>query len=89
MAYKVHISKEAEIELHVAECFFTAKNLSKEFLADFSRQLQFLKTTPYSFQIKYRGIRIICFETFNYSIHFLIRNNEIIILRILNQRQNF
>ena len=89
MAYKVSISKEAQIEIGAAECFFRVKNLEKEFLSDFSRQLQFLKTTPESFEVKYKGIRIIQFEKFNYSIHYLITNDEVLILRILNQRQDF
>lgn len=89
MAYKVHISKEAQIELGTAECYFRIKNLEKEFLSDFSRQLRFLRTTPESFQIKYRGIRAVLFERFNYSIHYIIKKNEVFILRILNQRQDF
>jgi hypothetical protein len=89
MGYNVQMLREAAIELHVAECFFASRNLSEDFLADFSKQLQFLKTTPESFQIKYRGIRMITFERFDYSIHYKIENKEVIIYRILNQRQNF
>ena len=89
MGFKVQMLREATIELHAAECFFASKNLSRQFLDDFSRQVQFLKTTPHSFQIKYRGIRVLNFEQFNYSIHYKIENDEVIIFRILNQRQNF
>ena len=81
--------KEAVIELHTAECFYAAKGLSEDFLRDFSEQLQFLKKTPYSFQVKYRGIRILNFNNFNYSIHYKIEDKEVVIYRILNQRQNF
>ena len=89
MTYKVHISKEAQIELSFAECFFRAKKLEQIFLQDFKKQLQFLKTTPESFQVKYRSVRIVQFERFNYSIHYIIKNDEVLILRILNQRQNY
>lgn len=89
MAYKVSISKEAQIELGAAECFFRIKNLEKDFLSDLSRQLQFIRHTPELFQVKYRSVRIINFEKFNYSIHYLIKNDAILILRILNQRQDF
>lgn len=89
MGYRVNISKEAQIELSVAECFFRAKGLERAFLGDFKKQIQFLRSTPESFQVKYRGIRILCFESFNYSIHYVIMGNEVIVLRILNQRQNF
>lgn len=89
MGYRVNISKEAQIELSVAECFFRAKGLEGAFLEDFKKQIQFLRTTPESFQVKYRGIRILCFERFNYSIHYVTMTNEVTILRILNQRQDF
>lgn len=89
MGFKVLMLREAVVELHVAECFFASKNLSREFLNDFARQLQFLKTTPYSFQVRYRGIRALNFEQFNYSIHYKVDEEEVVIYRILNQRQNF
>ncbi|UJH68645.1 type II toxin-antitoxin system RelE/ParE family toxin [Allomuricauda sp. SCSIO 65647] len=89
MGFKVQMLKEAAVELHVAECYFASKGLSRAFLNDFARQLQFLKTTPHSFQVKYRGIRILNFEQFNYSIHYKVDKKEAVIYRILNQRQNF
>ncbi|WP_425235629.1 type II toxin-antitoxin system RelE/ParE family toxin [Ulvibacterium sp.] len=89
MTYKIHISREAQIELSIAECFYKSKNLDREFLTDFSQQLQFLKAMPESFQVKYRNIRILNFERFNYSIHYIIKDSQILILRILNQKQNF
>ncbi|SDF11800.1 ParE toxin of type II toxin-antitoxin system, parDE [Pricia antarctica] len=89
MGYEVDISREAQIELDVAECFFRAQNLHPSFLDDFFRQIAFLKTNPEAFQIKYRDIRIICFEQFNYSIHYIIVKHQVLILRILGQRQDF
>lgn len=89
MDYEVQISREAQIELDVAGCFFRAKNLNEAFLDDFFRQIGFLETNPEAFQIKYRGIRILCFEQFNYSIHYIINKNQVFNLRILNQRQDF
>lgn len=89
MVYKVSISKEAQIELGIAECYYRLRGMEENFLADFSNQLQFLKTTPESFQVKYKDIRILQFKTFNYSIHYIIKENKVLILRILNQRQNY
>ncbi|NJY64111.1 hypothetical protein HC174_15315 [Salinimicrobium sp. CDJ15-81-2] len=89
MAYKVLISKEAEIELSVADCYFRTKDLEKAFRGDFLKQLEFLETTSISFQKKYKEVRIILFYEFNYSIHYIIEANTVWILRMLNQRQNF
>ncbi|MDT0687963.1 type II toxin-antitoxin system RelE/ParE family toxin [Autumnicola psychrophila] len=89
MTYKVLISKEAEIELATAECYFRVRNLHRDFLNDFKRQLEFLENTPASFQKKYREVRIVNFNQFNYSIHYVISEDKVLLLRILNQRQNF
>lgn len=89
MAYNILISKEAEIELGVADCYFQTKKLERSFREDFLKQIKFLETTPLSFQKKYRDIRIILFSDFNYSIHYTIEANTVLILRILSQRQLF
>lgn len=89
MAYNILISKEAEIEFGVADCYFRTKNLENAFREDFLKQLKFLETTPHSFEKKYRDIRIILFSDFNYSIHYTIEDSTVLILRILNQRQHF
>jgi len=44
---------------------------------------------PYAFQIRYRNIRIVKFDQFDYSIHYAISNKRIVILRILNQSQGY
>ena len=89
MAYKILISKEAEIELEFADCYFRTKNLEKAFRKDFLEQLDFLERTPLSFQKKYRDVRVILFNDFNYCIHFAVQEDEVLILRILNQRHDF
>ena len=89
MAYRVVISKEAEIELGIADCYFRTKNLEKAFWQDFMKQLDFLEKTPLAFQKKYREVRIILFSDFNYSIHYIVEGETVFILRILNQRQDF
>ncbi len=89
MGYKILISKEAEVELEFTDCYFRTKNMERVFREDFAKQLEFLQTTPLSFQKKYREIRIILFSDFNYSIHFIVEANDVLILRILNQRRNF
>ena len=89
MPYNIQISKEAEGELAVADCYFRTRNLEQAFWKDFLNQLNFLETTPLSFQKKYKEVRVILFSEFNYSIHYTIESNQVLILRILNQRQNF
>jgi len=89
MRYKILITKEAQVELGIAECYFSVKGIQRQFMADFFKQLEFLESTPYSFQIRYRDIRTIDFKQFNYSIHYVIKDQVVLILRILNQKQYF
>lgn len=65
------------------------QNLHESFLKNFFRQIDFLETTPLSFQKRYRDIRILAFDDFNYSIHFIVQKDTVQILRILNQKQDF
>ncbi|GAL70397.1 hypothetical protein JCM19302_3519 [Jejuia pallidilutea] len=44
---------------------------------------------PELFQVRYKKVRIVSLEYFNYSIHYTVFRNEIIVLRILNQNQDF
>lgn len=83
------ISDEAKLELHKAKCFFEFLEKEEEFLDDFLHQLRVISQMPYGFQIRYRNVRIVKFEHFNYSIHYAIFNEQIIILRILNQLQSY
>ena len=89
MVYNVQISQEAQIELSVAECYFRVKGIHNAFLADFFKQIGFLETNPRSFQKKYLEILIINFDDFNYSVHCIIQGDNVLILRILNQRRHF
>jgi len=89
MRYKIEISQEAQVELDVTLCFFRAQDikLSKEFLEDFKKGLTFLETNPELFQKRYKEIRIIHFKEFKYSIHYVIHDKSVKILRILHQKQ--
>ena len=89
MRYKIELSQEAQIELDVNLCFFRAQDLdlSKEFLEGFKRCLTFLATNPELFQKRYKEIRIVHFEEFKYSIHYVIHDKSVKILRILHQKQ--
>lgn len=83
------ISDEAKLELHKAKCYFQFLGREEEFFNDFLHQLRVILQMPYGFQVRYRDIRIVKFEQFEYSIHYNIYNDRIVILRVLNQRQNY
>lgn len=82
-------SEEASLELHRAICYFKFQQKENLFLDDLIKQLKRISSMPELFQVRYRKIRIVSFEYFNYSIHYTIYRNKIIVLRVLNKKQNF
>lgn len=89
MVENYDISDEAKLDFHKAKCFFQFMGKEEEFLDDFLHQLRIILEMPEGFQIKYRNVRIVIFERFDFSIHYTIYKERIIILGILHQRQNY
>ncbi|KAB1067926.1 hypothetical protein F6U93_08270 [Tamlana haliotis] len=85
----VVFSEEARIEFHKAKCYMEFTGKEDEFWLDVNRQLQIILEYPEAFQIRYRDIRIIPLERFNYSIHYVSKPNSLLVYRFLNQKQNF
>lgn len=90
MVDKISFENEAIKELDKAKCFFDSLNLADEFLDDFENQVALIRQMPYGFQIRYKNIRIIKFQKFSFTIHYIVLSeSEIIIVNILNQSQDF
>lgn len=69
--------------------FFEFLGKEDEFLDNFLHQLRLILQMPYGFQIRYRDVRIVKFGQFDYTIHYIVNKEQIIILHILNQSQNY
>ena len=89
MVYKIIITSEAFREIELAECYFKAKQIEKSFLKDLSQQITFLEKSPLARQIRYKNIRIHLFEKFNYAFHYVVVDDDVRILRLLSQSQDF
>ena len=90
MEKNYEFSNEAKLELHRAQCYFKLIQKEEAFLEDLINQLRLIISMPQAFQVRYKGIRIINFENFYYSIHYRIKKNGVtIIYHILNQKQDF
>lgn len=77
-------------ELHIAKCHFDLTDKGEDFLNDLERQLTIISSIPFGFQVRYRNVRIVNFETFNYSLHYIVQDDaSIIILHVLGQSQNY
>jgi hypothetical protein len=89
MVDSVRFDEDAKRELHRAKCFFDSIDKGEDFLEDLDNQILMILSMPFAFQIRYKEVRIVKFDHFSYTIHYIINDNEIIILNILNQIQDF
>lgn len=64
-------------------------NLTQELFLEISKELKIIKKEPLLYQTRYKSIRIAFINRFEYGIHFIVKNNTIIILRILHNKQYF
>lgn len=89
MGGEVRATDEVKIELHKTKCLFEYNNKEGEFWKDFNRQIDMLVLMSEAFQVRYRNVRIITLERFDFSIHYVVKTYGILIYRFLNQRQNY
>ncbi|MEW4923820.1 type II toxin-antitoxin system RelE/ParE family toxin [Algibacter sp. 2305UL17-15] len=85
----IQFTEEARIEFHKIKCFMDFNGKADEFWEDLERQIKMISDFPEAFQVRYKNVRIVPLEKFNYSIHYVIKPNEILVYRFLNQKQNF
>lgn len=89
MADDIIVLEVAKKELHQAMCYFEIYERSTDFLNDFESQVEIIKNMPYGFQVRYKQVRIISFNHFKYTIHYIIKDTTIFILHVLNQSQSY
>ena len=89
MVDNVQFDEDAKRELYRAKCYFDSVDKGEEFLDDLENQIAMILSMPLAFQVRYREVRIVRFDDFPYTIHYTIHGNEVIILNILNQLQDF
>lgn len=89
MVYQVKVSKDAEKDILTAKCYFRISGLERQFDDDLIKQITYLKANPFLFQIFYRSVRRAHFDNFKYSVHFIVKDDTVFILRILHHKQKF
>lgn len=89
MEDKVRLEKDALTELNKAKCYFDSLEKGEQFLNDFENQIDLVIAMPEAFQIRYKQVRIINLDYFSYTIHYVFKDNLIIILNVLNRYQDY
>lgn len=85
----VRFSEDAKIEFHKAKCFMELSGKEEALWEDVDKQLALILQFPNAFQVRYRDVRIIVLDRFNYSIHYIPKSYGILVYRFLSQSQDF
>jgi len=66
--------------------WYSAKSrvIAHKFLLETDEVIDFLSIFPLSKQIRFDNVRMAFFKTFPFSVHYILEDNKIIILRILH-----
>jgi len=89
MGDKIIFTEEAKIEFHKAKCYFEFTKKEDVFWIDVNRQMDLLVLMQFAFQIRYKNIRIIHLEKFDFSIHYIIKPYGILVYRFLKNQQDY
>lgn len=89
MKFKILISEDAENQILEAILYYKniSVSLSKKFSKEISETVELISENPQHYQNRYKEIKIAFTNKFPYSLHFIIKNDTIYILKMLHQKQ--
>jgi len=91
MKRELQIRAEARIDLMDTKIYYDkiSDTITTNFFKEFAETLQFIENEPKLYQIRYRGIRIAPMHRFPFGIHYIEKDDRIIILRVLHAKRYF
>jgi plasmid stabilization system protein ParE len=88
VSYKVvnHPAVEEDIASVLTFYKSAGKRIINEFLSRLLEVNDYLKTNPYSFQVRYKEVRLIMLKQFPFQLHYIIDefNKSVIVLAIVH-----
>jgi plasmid stabilization system protein ParE len=89
MLFKIEISEEAENQIFEAYFYYAeiSESLGKSFNTELINTIDYLREKSGYFQNRYNGVRIVLTKKFPYSVHYVIKNETVFVLKILHQKQ--
>lgn len=89
MIFNIQISEEAESQIFEAKFYYAeiSKELAERFNSELIKTIDYLKQNPEYFQDRYKGIRIVFTKKFPYSVHYVVKNETVSVLKVLHQKQ--
>ncbi|WP_438966735.1 type II toxin-antitoxin system RelE/ParE family toxin [Flavobacterium sp.] len=90
MVFNILLSKKASLEIENDIEYYSEinKKLGKQFYSEFLENLDYLKTNPFLFQIKFDTFREVPFKKFPYVIVYEIIENSLIINAVFHTSRN-
>ncbi len=91
MTYQLIFTVEADQDLNKIKVWYDTINvkLTKDLFSELSDEFKLIKKSPQIYQTRYKQIRIAFLKRFEYGIHFIIEDKQLIVLRILHNKQFF
>lgn len=82
---------DARVDLMDIRAYYDkiSDNITTNFFKEFLETLHFIESEPKLFQVRYREIRIAPMYRFPYGIHYIEKDNQVIILRVLHTKRYF
>lgn len=89
MRFKILISNEAEDQLTEAFLYYkeVSITLTQRFKDDITEVIGNISRNLNHYQNRYKNIKIALTSNFPYSIHFIVKEDTVYILKILHQKQ--
>lgn len=90
MNYQLIVKPEAELDLQEAAVWYEDQKpgLGLRFLYAGEEKLNLILLHPFNYQLRYKSIRFALVKTFPFAIHFMIEEENIIILAILSTHRD-
>jgi len=91
MSFELIFRVEAEADLSDINDYYNkiSPDIAGKFFKEFFYTLTFIENQPELFQVRYRGIRIAPLYRFPYGIHYIKRNDKVIIFRVMHTKRCF
>ena len=91
MAYQLIFTVQADQDLNKIKVWYDTINvkLTQDLFSELSDEFKLMKKSPLIYQARYKLIRIAFLKRFEYGIHFIVENKQLIVLRILHNKQFF
>ena len=89
MPFQLLFTAKADYDLNKIKVWYDNINpkLTTNLFVELGLELALIKRTPLIYQIKYTTIRVAFLRGYEYGIHFIVKEQQIIILRVLHNKQ--